>query len=73
MSANNYILIKQYEKEPYFRVTDEDADSTERKTNYIGVSETLDLAARIAQKYDEESLNLGFPVEYGIKLELLND
>ena len=66
MSADNYVLIKQYKDDPKFRVSDQCASCDIDEDTYFASSHTLEEAVHIANKYQEEEF-----VEYGITIDLI--
>lgn len=65
MSANNYLLIKQYKKNK-FSVADKDADTDNGRT--IQFFPTLEEAIRFATDYTKNHI-----IEYGLKIKLLRE
>lgn len=65
MSANNYVLIRQY-KENKWSVSDKDAETGSGRT--IKFFKTLEEAVKFAQEYQESNI-----VEYGLHFAFLED
>lgn len=65
MSANNYLLIKQYSQKPLYRVSDQCIECPPLD-GYFGSSDSLRGAVEIANQYKREE-----EVEYGISIDLL--
>ncbi len=73
ISADNYILIKEYKDDPKFRVSEQCASVDINEDVYTSGYDNLEDATRYASSVEEFAQCEGFPVEYGIKIDLINN
>lgn len=72
MSANNFILVKEYKDTPRFCISMEDADCEITNQDRDDGFDTLEGAIKAAHNLVKECEEEGYGVEYGIVTHLLD-